>query len=157
MLRPIAAIPAATPFAFGAWLLSAAFCASAEDEAGGKSPMKAAETAEKGSLENPYSVDDSAVVKEGKEIYMAAGCSGCHGGTGGGGMGPPLTNPIWIYGKDDDTLFRVIALGTEKLQEQSYTRTGTEKVVGPMPPHGTIVKSTDDMWKMITWIHSINQ
>jgi hypothetical protein len=27
-------------------------------------------------------------------------------------MAPPLTNPIWIYGKDDDTLFRVITLGT---------------------------------------------
>ena len=29
-------------------------------------------------------------------------------------------------------------------------------VVGPMPPHGTIVKSNDDMWKIIGWIWSIN-
>ena len=47
--------------------------------------------------------------------YMAAGCNGCHGGGGGGGMAAPLTNPIWIYGDDDDTLFRLIALGTGKL------------------------------------------
>jgi mono/diheme cytochrome c family protein len=40
---------------------------------------------------------------------MAAGCNGCHGGGGGGGMAVPLTNPVWIYGDDDDTLFRLIA------------------------------------------------
>ena len=28
--------------------------------------------------------------------------------------GRTLTNPIWIYGDDDDTLFRQIALGTGK-------------------------------------------
>ena len=88
---------------------------------------------------------------------MAAGCSGCHGGTGGGGMGPPLSNSVWIYGDDPDTLFRLTALGTDGLKEQGYTRTGTESVVGPMPPQGTIVKSTDDMWKMITWINSLHQ
>ena len=27
-------------------------------------------------------------------------------------MAAPLTNEVWIYGNDDDTLFRVIALGT---------------------------------------------
>lgn len=128
-----------------------------EESASTSSPMETAKSAEKGALKNPYSTDDAAVVEEGHEIYMAAGCNGCHGGTGGGGMGPPLTNPVWIYGKDDDTLFRLTALGSDALLEQGYTRTGSENVVGPMPAQGTIVKSTDDMWKMITWIHSINE
>jgi len=152
--------------AIAGWLLAGPAIAATESETDEKSaaqaessesPMEAAENAEKGSLTNPYSTSNSDVVAQGKEIYMAAGCNGCHGGTGGGGMGPPLTNPIWIYGNDDDTLFRVIALGTDALLEQGYTRTGSEHVVGPMPAQGTIVKSTDDMWKMITWIHSINQ
>ena len=87
---------------------------------------------------------------------MAAGCNGCHGGGGGGGMGPPLTNQVWIYGKDDDTLFRVIALGSDELKKQGYARKGSENVVGPMPPFGAIVKSDDDMWKIIAWIRSVN-
>ena len=87
---------------------------------------------------------------------MAAGCNGCHGGTGGGGMGPPLTNQVWVYGKDDDTLFRLIALGSDELQKQGYSRKGSENVVGPMPPMGTVVKSDDDLWKIIAWIRSVN-
>ena len=27
-------------------------------------------------------------------------------------MAPPLTNQVWIYGDADDTLFRLITLGT---------------------------------------------
>ncbi len=150
-----------SPFALAASLLTfPAFAAdqeTTEENASTSSPMEAAKSAEKGALKNPYSTDDAKVVDEGHEIYMAAGCNGCHGGTGGGGMGPPLTNPVWIYGKDDDTLFRLTALGSDALLEQGYTRTGSENVVGPMPAQGTIVKSTDDMWKMITWIRSINE
>jgi mono/diheme cytochrome c family protein len=149
------------PFALAASLLAfsalAADQETTEESASTSSPMETAKSAEKGALKNPYSTDDAEVVEEGHEIYMAAGCNGCHGGTGGGGMGPPLTNPVWIYGKDDDTLFRLIALGSDALLEQGYTRTGSENVVGPMPAQGTIVKSTDDMWKIITWIHSINE
>jgi mono/diheme cytochrome c family protein len=119
------------------------------------SPVDTARAAE-GSLESPYAGDYASVAEEGHQKYMAAGCNGCHGGGGGGGMGPPLTNPIWIYGKDDDTLFRLIALGTVDFQKEGYTRKGSENVVGPMPPAGGIVKSTDDLWKIIAWIRSVN-
>jgi mono/diheme cytochrome c family protein len=119
------------------------------------SPVDTARAAEKGSLESPYA-DYASVAEEGHKKYMAAGCNGCHGGGGGGGMGPPLTNPVWIYGKDGDTLFRLIALGTVDLQKEGYTRKGSENVVGPMPPFGGIVKSTDDLWKIIAWIRSVN-
>ncbi len=128
--------------------------AAAASPSGG-TPLVTAQAAEKGSLKNPHS-DYESVAAEGRKIYMAAGCNGCHGGTGGGGMGPPLTNPIWVYGADDDTLFRVIALGSDGLQEQGFSRKGSEAVVGPMPAQGTIVKSNDDMWKIIAWIRSIN-
>ena len=52
---------------------------------------------------------------------MTAGCNGCHGGGGGGGMCPPLTNDTWVYGRDDDTLFRLITLGTDDLQKQGLS------------------------------------
>ena len=99
------------------------------------SPLETARNAEKGSLKSPYA-DYASVAEEGHQKYMAAGCNGCHGGGGGGGMGPPLTNEVWVYGKDDDTLFRLIALGSDELQKQGYSRKGSENVVGPMPAHG---------------------
>ena len=77
-------------------------------------PLERLASTPKGQLKSPYP-DFASVVEEGHRKYMAAGCNGCHGGGGGGGMAAPLTNPIWIYGDDDDTLFRLIALGTGKL------------------------------------------
>ena len=122
----------------------------------GGNPFETAKTAEKGSLKSPYADNYESVAEQGHKKYMSAGCNGCHGGTGGGGMGPPLSNPIWIDGHDGETLFRLIALGSNGLQERGYVRKGSEMVVGPMPPHGNIVKSNDDMWKIIAWIWSIN-
>ena len=125
------------------------------EAASGKTPKAAAESAEKGQLKSPYA-DFATVADEGHKKYMAAGCNGCHGGGGGGGMGPPLTNEVWIYGKDDDTLFRLVALGSDGLKAHGYARNGSENVVGPMPAMGEIVKSDDDMWKIIAWIRSVN-
>ena len=125
------------------------------EAASGKTPKAAAESAEKGQLKSPYQ-DFAKVADEGHKKYMAAGCNGCHGGGGGGGMGPPLTNQVWIYGKDDDTLFRLVALGSDGLKAHGYARKGSENVVGPMPAMGTIVKTDDDMWKIIAWIRSVN-
>lgn len=77
-------------------------------------------------------------------------------------MAAPLTNEVWIYGDDDDTLFRLIALGTGSLspgdafQKQGFVRKGSENVVGPMPPFGDIIKTEYDIWKMIAWIRSKN-
>ena len=124
-------------------------------DAEAQSPLEAVESAEKGELKNPYSGDATAA-EEGHKLYMAAGCNGCHGGTGGGGMGPPLSNQVWIYGDDDDTLFRLITLGSDDLQAAGYSRIGTEAVVGPMPHAKDIVKSADDMWKIVTWIKSLH-
>jgi mono/diheme cytochrome c family protein len=129
---------------------------SGESAAGsGETPKAAAESAGKGELKSPYQ-DFAKVADEGHKKYMAAGCNGCHGGGGGGGMGPPLTNQVWVYGNDDDTLFRLVALGSDALKAQGYSRKGSENVVGPMPAMGTIVKTDDDMWKIIAWIRSVN-
>lgn len=124
-------------------------------------PIARAASTPKGELKSPYT-DITKVAEEGHRRYMAAGCNGCHGGGGGGGMAAPLTNQVWIYGDDDDTLFRVIALGTGKLSPDNafgklgYRRKGSEAVVGPMPPFGDIVKSDDDLWKIIAWMRSVN-
>jgi mono/diheme cytochrome c family protein len=128
---------------------------SAGNADAGGSPIDTAKSAEKGSLKSPYP-DFAKVAEEGHQKFTAAGCNGCHGGTGGGGMGPPLTNQVWVYGNDDDTLFRLVALGSDELQKQGYSRKGTESIVGPMPQMGGVVKSNDDLWKIIAWIRSVN-
>jgi mono/diheme cytochrome c family protein len=71
-------------------------------------PLERVASTPKGQLKSPYR-DFASVAEEGHRKYMAAGCNGCNGGGGGGGMAAPLTNPVWIYGDDDDILFRLIA------------------------------------------------
>jgi mono/diheme cytochrome c family protein len=110
----------------------------------------------KGELKNPYNADIAAITEEGHHRYLSAGCNGCHGGGGGGGMCPPLTNDTWVYGASDDTLFRLLTLGTDELKKQGYTRVKHEVVVGPMPPFGDIIKTSDDLWRIIAYIRSVN-
>jgi mono/diheme cytochrome c family protein len=129
--------------------------AQAAPAAGGTmTPVARADSAPKGTLKNPYADTDQAAVEAGGKLYLNYGCNGCHGGTGGGGMCPPLTNDIWVYGGDDDTLFRLVAYGTQTLQDKGYSRKQTENVVGPMPAMGQVVKTDDDLWRMLAFIRS---
>lgn len=118
------------------------------------SPIDLVKNTPKGKLVNPYKDTQADIVTQGETLFRAYGCSGCHGGSAGGGMCPPLTNDIWVYGGDDDTIFRLATLGSDELQKQGYTRKGRENVVGPMPPMGGIVKSADDLWKIFAFVRS---
>ncbi|MDQ7072265.1 MAG: cytochrome c [Gammaproteobacteria bacterium] len=60
-----------------------------------------------------------------------------------------------VYGSDDDTLFRLITLGSDDLQKAGYFRKGMEGVVGPMPPYGDIIETDEEVWKIIAWIRTI--
>jgi mono/diheme cytochrome c family protein len=124
-------------------------------------PLERVASTPKGQLKSPYA-DFASVAAQDRKIYLSLDCNGCHGGGGGGGMAAPLTNEVWIYGSDDDTLFRLIALGTGSLspgdafQTQGFVRKGSENVVGPMPPYGEIIKTDDAIWKIIAWIRFLN-
>jgi mono/diheme cytochrome c family protein len=118
------------------------------------SPMDLVNNTPKGQLTNPYKDTQADAVAQGGQFLSSYACSGCHGGGGGGGMCPPLTNDTWVYGGDDDTLFRLVTLGSDDLQKQGYMRKGHENVVGPMPPFGAIIKNADDLWKMLAFVRS---
>jgi mono/diheme cytochrome c family protein len=105
------------------------------------SPLDLVKQTPKGKIQDPYKDTQADIVAQGETLFRSYSCSGCHGGTGGGGMCPPVTNDTWVYGGDDDTLFRLVTLGSEN-------------VVGPMPPFGSIVKSSDDLFKIITFIRA---
>jgi mono/diheme cytochrome c family protein len=117
-------------------------------------PVDAVNKVPKGKLVNPYKDTQEDAVADGGKFLLSYSCSGCHGGGGGGGMCPPLTNDVWVYGGDDDTLFRLVVLGSDELQKQGYMRKGRENVVGPMPPFGTIIKTADDLWKILAFVRS---
>lgn len=118
------------------------------------SPSDLVKSAPKGTLVNPYKDTQGDIVAQGETLFVSSSCSGCHGPAGGGGLCPPLTNDIWVYGGDDDTLFRLIALGSDGLQGQGYSRMGHESIVAPMPPFGGALKSSDDLWKILAFIRA---
>jgi mono/diheme cytochrome c family protein len=117
-------------------------------------PLDRVNSTEVGKLKNPYTGNAEAIA-EGKKLYMGLSCNGCHGGGGGGGMCPPLTNETWVYGGDDDTLFRLITLGSKDLQATGRVRKGQEGVVGPMPPYAELIDDETKLWKIIAWMRTI--
>lgn len=117
-------------------------------------PIQLVKETPKGKLKNPYSDKDKKIVEAGRQEFLSHGCNGCHGGGGGGGMCPPLINTTWVYGGDDDTLFRQVTLGSVQMQKDGYSRIGHENVVGPMPPFGALFKNAKQLWEIITFIRS---
>jgi cytochrome c oxidase cbb3-type subunit 3 len=59
---------------------------------------------------NPFAGDRTALM-EGRRLFVRYNCSGCHGGRAGGGMGPSLRDPSWMYGSTADRIFNSIAQG----------------------------------------------
>jgi mono/diheme cytochrome c family protein len=108
----------------------------------------------KGELKSPLTVTPD-IVTEGKNLYQAKTCGACHGGTGSGLHCPSLINDAWIYGDDDDTLFRLVVLGSEGVLSGGYTRGDTEKHAGPMPGFGETLSDEQEVWKIIAYIRSL--
>jgi cytochrome c oxidase cbb3-type subunit 3 len=60
-------------------------------------------------VHTPYE-DNAVAVSEGKRLYSAYNCVGCHA-HGGGGMGPALRDDQWIYGHEADQIYHTILEG----------------------------------------------
>jgi mono/diheme cytochrome c family protein len=119
-------------------------------------PVDVVKNAPKGTLKDPYDPSNATVVAEGHQQFLNHGCNACHGGNGGGGMCPPLNNGVWIYGPSDDTLFRLVTLGSQKLHEAGYSRVNEETPALMPQQGGTTVTKAGELWKIITWIKSMN-
>ncbi len=120
----------------------------------GKPPLEIVASAPIGTIHNPYT-GQADMIEAGKKAFFGSSCNGCHGGGGGGGICPSIKNENWVYGSDDDTLFRLISLGSEGLQKKGYVRIGIETVVAPMPPFGEIIKSDDELFKVMAFVRSL--
>ena len=111
-----------------------------------------------GGLHSPYqdyaklAKDDPDLVKK----FRLPGCNECHGGGGGGGMCPALSQGIWFWGNTDDVLFRLVTLGSAELEKSGFVRYQYGSVHAPMPPMGFSIHTSDELWKIIAFIRSIN-
>jgi hypothetical protein len=148
--------------------------APAAPAAGGAdmTPFDLVKATPNGQLKNPFNDKLAEVADEGHKRYMGTGCNGCHGGTGGGGMCPPISNEVWNYDPTDDTLFRLITLGSDCkgyadcMEKEGFPRHARETVSFPMPAQGqrsisqpnnpAPLTKVDDVWKIISWIRVIN-
>jgi mono/diheme cytochrome c family protein len=111
-----------------------------------------------GGLHSPYqdyaklAKDDPDLVKQ----FRLPGCNECHGGTGGGGFCPALTQGVWFWGNTDDVLFRLVTLGSAELEKRGFVRYQYGSVHAPMPPMGMTIPTSDQLWKIVAFIRSIN-
>ena len=121
-------------------------------------PTELVKQVPRGQLHSPYpdyaklAKDDPDLVKQ----FRLPGCNECHGGTGGGGICPAVTQGVWFWGNTDDVLFRLVTLGSVDLEKEGYTRLTYGTVHAPMPPMGAAIKTSDQLWKIIAFIRSIN-
>jgi cytochrome c oxidase cbb3-type subunit III len=60
-------------------------------------------------VKNEYE-ENAYAVSEGKRLFSAFNCVGCHG-HGGGSMGPPLLDAKWIYGSRPEQVYATIVEG----------------------------------------------
>ena len=61
------------------------------------------------SRDGPYG-NNAWALNQGKQLYSAFNCVGCHS-HGGGGMAPPLMDSAWIYGFEPANIYATIANG----------------------------------------------
>jgi cytochrome c oxidase cbb3-type subunit 3 len=60
---------------------------------------------------NPFAGNQGAVTA-GEQLFGKMNCAGCHGYDLAGGMGPDLTDPVWLYGGKAGEVFLTISNGT---------------------------------------------
>jgi hypothetical protein len=51
---------------------------------------------------------DKTLAIQGRELFIANNCYGCHGGLAGGAMGPSLRDTTWKYGGTDSLIYHSI-------------------------------------------------
>lgn len=92
---------------------------------------------EYGPFHNPYA-NNAAARLQGRQLFVAYNCAGCHGGHAGGGMGPSLRDTVWKYGNSDTQIFATIMEG---------------RPLG-MPAWGAKIPEPQ-IWQLVSYIQSL--
>lgn len=75
---------------------------------------------------------------EGKRLFVAMNCNGCHA-MGGGGIGPPLMDDQWIYGATSEQIFSTIVQGRPD----------------GMPSFGGKL-TTQQVWQLVSYVQAMS-
>lgn len=96
-------------------------------------------TAKQADVRNPYAGDSSAVA-QGRMLFDAMNCVGCHAAEGGGGMGPPLSDNVWIYGSDPAQIYLTILQGRPN---------GMPSFAKALPPNA--------IWQLVSYVETLSK
>jgi cytochrome c oxidase cbb3-type subunit 3 len=82
--------------------------------------------------------DNAWAQSEGKRLFTAYNCSGCHA-NGGGGIGPALIDDEWIYGYAPAAIYASIVEGRPD---------GMPSFRGRLPEY--------QVWQLVAYVHSMS-
>jgi cytochrome c oxidase cbb3-type subunit III len=85
----------------------------------------------------PYE-ESAYAVGEGKRLYSAFNCVGCHA-HGGGGIGPALMDAKWIYGSHPEQIYSTIVQGRPN---------GMPSFAGKIPDY--------QVWELVAYVRSLS-
>ena len=88
-------------------------------------------------LENPFH-NNAYALTEGKRLYSAYNCVGCHA-QGGGAIGPALMDHRWIYGSRPEQIFSTIVQGRPN----------------GMPAFGGRIPE-QELWQIVAYVESLS-
>jgi cytochrome c oxidase cbb3-type subunit 3 len=93
--------------------------------------------------------NNAHALSEGKRLYSAFNCKGCHA-DGGGGIGPPLMDEKWFYGSEPEQVFDTISKGRENGMPAfgGEARAPGINVVGTVPEH--------QRWQLVAYVRSLS-
>jgi cytochrome c oxidase cbb3-type subunit 3 len=82
--------------------------------------------------------ESAYTVSEGKRLYQAYNCVGCHA-QGGGAIGPALMDSKWIYGSRPDQIYSTIVQGRPN---------GMPGFAGKIPSY--------QIWELVAYVRSLS-
>jgi cytochrome c oxidase cbb3-type subunit 3 len=88
-------------------------------------------------VRNPFE-GNAYALSEGKRLFAAYNCNGCHA-NGGGGIGPALMDHRWIYGDRPEQIFATIVQGRPN----------------GMPSFGNKVPE-QQVWQLVAYVKSMS-
>lgn len=86
---------------------------------------------------SPYK-ENAWGIAEGKRLFVYYNCNGCHA-MGGGAIGPPLMDTLWIYGHDPGQIYSTILQGRPN---------GMPSFAGRIPDQ--------QVWQLVAYVQSLS-